>query len=72
LPRVRTTTPTSQELSLKSFAWTSSDSACHQLRLSSRMPKPERDRSTRSFWSVDLLVFQRSSRCSLISSMARP
>merc|ERR1712146_724085 len=37
LLRVKTTTPTFPEPSSRSSAWTSSDSACHQSSLSSRM-----------------------------------
>merc|ERR1711976_600795 len=48
----------------------SSDSACHQLRTSSRTLTSPRDRSTRSSSSEDPPVFQRSSRCFLTSSEA--
>merc|ERR1719223_2257523 len=71
LLRVRITTPTSQEPSLKSFAWTFSDSACHQSNPSSRMLKSPRTRFTKSYLSVDPLESPRSNKCFPISSTER-
>merc|ERR1711871_1671340 len=72
LLKVRTTTPTSQEPSSRSSAWISSESACLQLRTSSRMPLSERDKFTKLFLSVDLPESQRFNPCFPISSMERP
>merc|ERR1712176_1626764 len=71
LLKVRITTPTSQEPSSRNSAWTSSENVCHQLRMYLRILKLVRDKSTKSFLSVDLPEFQRSNPCFLISSMER-
>merc|ERR1711998_99306 len=72
LLKVRTTTPTSPEPSSRSSAWTSSESACLQSRMSSRMLKLVRDKYTKSFLSVDLPESQRFNPCFPISSTERP
>jgi len=71
LLRVKITIPTSQELSLKNFAWISSDNVCHQSRVSLRMLKLARVKFMKSYSSVDLLESLRSNKCFQISSMVR-
>merc|ERR1712022_24218 len=63
LLKVRATTLTSREPSSRSSAWTSSESACLQSRMSSRMLKLVRDKYTKSFSSVDLPESQRFNPC---------